>query len=84
MRRHFPRAFPRVFVAIIKISKKKTPKSKPKRKPGTRAGLTKSGIAADATKLIETVGPGKFSVRKTRKRHGGRPDLDPRSLQGRH
>jgi AcrR family transcriptional regulator len=51
-------------VAIIKLPLKKTPKSKPKRKPGTRAGLTKSGIAAEATRLIETVGPGEFSVRK--------------------
>jgi AcrR family transcriptional regulator len=51
-------------VAIIKIPLRKTSKSKPKRKPGTRAGLTKSGIAADAAKLIETVGPGEFSVRK--------------------
>jgi AcrR family transcriptional regulator len=60
----FFRVLPRVFVAIIKIPIKKTSKPKPKRKPGTRAGLTKSAIAADATKLIETVGPGKFSVRK--------------------
>jgi AcrR family transcriptional regulator len=51
-------------VAIIKIPIKKTSKSKPKRKPGTRAGLTKLGIAANAAKLIETVGPGEFSVRK--------------------
>jgi AcrR family transcriptional regulator len=43
---------------------KKTSKSKPKRKPGTRAGLTKSAIAAGATKLIETVGPAEFSLRK--------------------
>ena len=49
-------------MAIIKLPLTKT--SKPKRKPGTRAGLTKSAIAADATKLIETVGPGEFSVRK--------------------
>ena len=60
----FLRVLPRVFVAIIKIPLRKTSKSKPKRKPGTRAGLTKSGIAADAAKLIETVGRGKFSVRK--------------------
>jgi AcrR family transcriptional regulator len=60
----FPRAIPRVFVAIIKIPITKRSKSKPKRRPGTRAGLTKSGIAADAAKLIETVGPGEFSVRK--------------------
>jgi hypothetical protein len=84
MRRHFPRAFPRVFVAIIKISKKKTSKWKPKRKPGTRAGLTKSGIAADAAKLIEAVGPGEFSVRKLASAMGVGPDLDPCSLQGRH
>ena len=51
-------------MAIIEIPLKKTSKRKPKRKPGTRAGLTKSKIAADATKLIETVGPGAFSVRK--------------------
>jgi AcrR family transcriptional regulator len=51
-------------VAIIKLPIKKTSKPKPKRKSGTRAGLTKPGIAADATKLIETVGPGAFSVRK--------------------
>jgi AcrR family transcriptional regulator len=49
-------------MAIIKLPLTKT--SKPKRKPGTRVGLTKSAIAADATKLIETVGPGEFSVRK--------------------
>jgi AcrR family transcriptional regulator len=60
----FPPILPRVFVAIIKLPIKKTSKPKPKRKPGTRAGLTKSGIAADATKLIETLGPGEFSVRK--------------------
>ena len=51
-------------MAIIKLPLTKTSKPKPKRKPGTRAGLTKSAIAADATKLIETVGPGEFSVRK--------------------
>lgn len=60
----FPPILPRVFVAIIKLPMKKTSKSKPKRKPGTRAGLTKAGIAAAAAKLIETVGPGEFSVRK--------------------
>jgi AcrR family transcriptional regulator len=43
---------------------KKPSKSKPKRKPGTRAGLTKAAIAAGATKLIETVGPAEFSLRK--------------------
>jgi AcrR family transcriptional regulator len=51
-------------VAIIKLPLRKTSKSKPKRKPGTRAGLTKSAIAADATKLFESVVPGEFSVRK--------------------
>ena len=51
-------------MAIIRIPNKKASQSKPKRKPGTRAGLTKSGVAADAAKLIETVGLGEFSVRK--------------------
>jgi AcrR family transcriptional regulator len=51
-------------VAILKLPLKKTSKSKPKRKPGTRAGLTKAAIAAGATKLIETVGPAEFSLRK--------------------
>ena len=51
-------------MAIIRIPLRKTSKSKPKRKAGTPAGLTKSGIAADAAKLIETVGQGEFSVRK--------------------
>lgn len=52
------------FVAIIKIPKKKTSGSKPKRKPGTRAGLTKSVIAAAAVKLIDSRGMDEFSVRK--------------------
>jgi AcrR family transcriptional regulator len=59
-----PRFPLRVFVAILKLPLKKTSKSKPKRKPGKRAGLTKSAIAAGATKLIETVGPAEFSLRK--------------------
>ena len=64
MRRRLPRAFQRAFVAIIKIPKKKTSGSKPKRKPGTRAGLTKSVIAAAAVKLIDSRGMDEFSVRK--------------------
>jgi AcrR family transcriptional regulator len=51
-------------MATITIPKKMKPAPKPKRKPGTRAGLTKSGIAADAAKLLETAGPREFSVRK--------------------
>ena len=51
-------------MGTIRIPKKTKPVPKPKRKPGTRAGLTKAGIAAAAAKLIETVGPGEFSVRK--------------------
>ena len=64
MRRRLPRAFQRAFVAIIKIPKKKTSGSKPKRKPGTRAGLTKSVIAAAAVKLIDSRGMDEFRVRK--------------------
>jgi AcrR family transcriptional regulator len=48
----------------IRIPKKTKPVPKPKRKPGTRAGLTKSGIAVCAAKLFETGGPGEFSVRR--------------------
>jgi AcrR family transcriptional regulator len=51
-------------MAPIRIPKKTKPVPKPKRKPGTRAGLTKPGIAAAAAKLFETGGPGEFSVRK--------------------
>jgi AcrR family transcriptional regulator len=51
-------------MAIIKIPKKTKPVPKPKRKPGTRAGLTKSLIAAAAVKLIDTAGMDQFSVRK--------------------
>ena len=64
MRRHFPRRLPENSSWPSLRYRKRTPKAKPKRKPGTRAGLTKSGIAADAAKLIEAVGPGEFSVRK--------------------
>src|ERR1700724_2991373 len=39
---------PRVFVITIRIPKKKTSSPKPNRKPGTRAGLTKSRVAAAA------------------------------------
>jgi AcrR family transcriptional regulator len=49
-------------VAIIKIPKKTKPV--PKRKPGTRAGLTRSLIAAAAVKLIDSAGMDQFSVRK--------------------
>ena len=48
-------------MGTIRIPKKTKPVPKPKRKPGTRAGLTKAGIAAAAAKLIESVGPGGFS-----------------------
>jgi AcrR family transcriptional regulator len=51
-------------VATIKIPKKTKPVPKPKRKPGTRAGLTKSLIAAAAVKQIDTAGMGQFSIRK--------------------
>jgi TetR/AcrR family transcriptional regulator, tetracycline repressor protein len=51
-------------VATIKIPKKTKPVPKPKRKPGTRAGLTKSLIAAAAVKLIDGAGMDQFSVRK--------------------
>jgi AcrR family transcriptional regulator len=51
-------------VATIKIPKKTKPVPKPKRKPGTRAGLTKSLIAAAAIKLIDSAGMDQFSVRK--------------------
>jgi TetR/AcrR family transcriptional regulator, tetracycline repressor protein len=51
-------------VATIKIPKKTKPVPKPKRKPGTRAGLTKSLIAAAAVKLIDSDGMDQFSVRK--------------------
>jgi AcrR family transcriptional regulator len=60
-------------VAIIKIPKKKTSVSKPKRKPGTRAGLTRAGIAAAAAKLIESAGMDEFSVRKLAKAMGVGP-----------
>lgn len=51
-------------MAIIKIPKKTKPVPKPKRKPGTRAGLTRSLIAAAAVKLIDSAGMDQFSVRK--------------------
>jgi AcrR family transcriptional regulator len=51
-------------MATIKIPKKTKPVPKPKRKPGTRAGLTKSLIAAAAVKLIDSAGVSQFSVRK--------------------
>jgi NAD(P)-dependent dehydrogenase (short-subunit alcohol dehydrogenase family) len=51
-------------VATIKIPKKTKPVPKPKRKPGTRAGLTKSLIAAAAVTLIDSAGMDQFSVRK--------------------
>src|ERR1700722_17465222 len=51
-------------MATIKIPKKTKPVPKPKRKPGTRAGLTKSLIAAAAVKQIDTAGMGQFSIRK--------------------
>jgi AcrR family transcriptional regulator len=51
-------------VATIKIPKKTKPVPKPKRKPGTRAGLTKSLIAAAAIKLIDSAGMDQFSLRK--------------------
>jgi AcrR family transcriptional regulator len=60
-------------MGLIRIPKKTKPVPKPKRKPGTRAGLTKAGIAADAAKLIESVGPGGFSVRKLAKGMGVGP-----------
>jgi AcrR family transcriptional regulator len=58
---------------IIRIPKKTKPLPKPKRKPGTRAGLTKSGIAAAAAKLIDSVGADEFSVRKLAKVMGVGP-----------
>ena len=51
-------------MATIKIPKKTKPVPKPKRKPGTRAGLTKAGIATAAVKLIDSAGMDHFSVRK--------------------
>jgi AcrR family transcriptional regulator len=60
-------------MGLIRIPKKAKPVTKPKRKPGTRAGLTKAGIAADAAKQIESVGPGGFSVRKLAKGMGVGP-----------
>src|SRR3984957_19377696 len=60
-------------MGTIRIPKKTKPVPKPKRKPGTRAGLTKAGIAAAAAKLIESVGPGGFSVRKLAKAIGVGP-----------
>ena len=51
-------------MATIQIPKKTKPVPKPKRKPGTRAGLTKSLIAAAAVKLIDSAGIDHFSVRK--------------------
>src|SRR5208337_1222007 len=66
----------RVIVAIIKIPKKKTPgpNVKEKRKAGIRAGLTKPAIAA-AAKLIESIGPNGFSLRKLAKALGVGPIL---------
>src|SRR5208337_2393512 len=66
----------RVIVAIIKIPKKKIPgpNVKEKRKAGTRAGLTKPAIAA-AAKLIESIGPNGFSLRKLAKALGVGPIL---------
>jgi AcrR family transcriptional regulator len=55
---------PGVVLATIKIPKKTKPAPKPKRKPGTRAGLTKSLIAAAAVKLIDRAGMDQFSVQK--------------------
>jgi AcrR family transcriptional regulator len=55
---------PGVVLATIKIPKKTKPAPKPKRKPGTRAGLTKSLIAAAAVKLIDSAGMDQFSVQK--------------------
>jgi hypothetical protein len=52
---------------------KKKPVPTPKRKAGTRAVLTKAGIAAAAAKLIESVGPGEFSVRELAKAMGVGP-----------
>jgi len=54
-------------VITIRIPKKKTSSPKPKRKPGTRAGLTKSRIAAAAVNLIDSVGMDEFSLRKLAK-----------------
>lgn len=51
-------------MATIKTPKKTKPVPKPKRKPGTRAGLTKSLIAAAAVTLIDSAGMDQFSVRK--------------------
>jgi TetR/AcrR family transcriptional regulator, tetracycline repressor protein len=72
-RRRLPRALPSVFVAIIKLPTKKTSAPKPKRKPGTRAGLTKAGIAAAAVKLIDSAGMDEFSVRKLARAMGVGP-----------
>jgi hypothetical protein len=55
---------------IIRIPKQTKPVPKPKRKPGTRAGLTKAGIAAAAVKLIDNVGMHDFSVRNLAKAMG--------------
>ena len=62
-------------MAIIKIPKKKTPSPnvKEKRKARTRAGLTKPAIAA-AAKLIESIGPNGFSLRKLAKALGVGPE----------
>ena len=63
-------------MAIIKIPKKKTPgpNVKEKRKARTRAGLTKPAIAA-AAKLIESIGPNGFSLRKLARALGVGPIL---------
>jgi AcrR family transcriptional regulator len=58
---------------IIRIPKKKKPVLKPKRKPGTRAGLTKAGIAAAALKLIDNVGMDDFSLRNLARAMGVGP-----------
>ena len=50
------------------------PNVKEKRKAGTRAGLTKPAIAA-AAKLIESIGPNGFSLRKLAKALGVGPIL---------
>src|ERR1700679_2325137 len=60
-------------MATIKIPKKTKPVPKPKRKPGTRAGLTKSLIAAAAVKLIDSAGVSQFSVRKLASAMGAGP-----------
>jgi AcrR family transcriptional regulator len=64
-------------------SKEDEARSEAKAEAGTRAGLTKSGIAAAAVKLIDNVGMDEFSVRRLAKAMGVGPTSIHAHFKGR-